>query len=65
MPGTILEYVKESCNKSFYEEPLNDVDSLALCQFAYLKFDGIVPVVGRSLPSVTMEEVANYADYEK
>lgn len=65
MPGTILEYVKESCNKSFYEEPLNDVDSLALCQFAYLKFDGIVPVVGSNLPSVTMEEVANHADYEK
>ena len=44
--GTILDYLKEYGDYTFSEKPLNEVDSLVLCQFAYLKFDGIVPGIG-------------------
>ncbi len=41
--GTIIDYVKEYGCYTFLEKPLNEVDSLVLSQFAYLKFDGFVP----------------------
>lgn len=37
---------------------MNDVDSLALCQLSYLKFDGLVPDVRENRRSVTLEELA-------
>ncbi len=43
--GTIIDYLKEYGDCSFRDMPMNDVDSLVLCQLAYLKFDGIVPEV--------------------
>lgn len=65
MAGTIIDYLKEFGEYSFAEKPMNDVDSLVLCQFAYLKFDGMVPDVRENARSVTMEELAAHADYEK
>ena len=65
MTGTMLEYLKEFGEVTFFEEPVNEVDSLILCQFAYLKFDGMVPDVRENKPSVTMQELAEHADYEK
>lgn len=41
--GTIIDYVREYGCYTFEEKPLNEVDSLVLSQFAYLKFDGFVP----------------------
>lgn len=40
--GTILDYIKEYGDYSFREKPLNEVDSLILSQFLYLKLDGVV-----------------------
>lgn len=65
MPGTIIEYLKKFGDYSFQEMPMSDVDSLVLCQLSYLKFDGIVPDVRENRKSVTLEEVAGHADYEK
>lgn len=65
MTGTIIDYLKEYGEHSFMEEPMNDVDSLALCQLSYLKFDGMVPGVQENKRSVTLEELAVHADYEK
>lgn len=65
MTGTIIDYLKEYGEHSFMEEPMNDVDSLALCQLSYLKFDGMVPGVQENKGSVTLEELAVHADYEK
>ena len=48
MKGTIIDYLKEYANVSLKDEPMNDVDSLVLCQFSYLKFDGLVPPVTES-----------------
>ncbi len=63
--GTIIDYLKEYGGQSFYEKPMNDVDSLALCQFSYLKFDGMVPGVKENGRSVTLEELAARSDRDK
>ena len=65
MIGTIIEYLKEYGNTSFRESPMNEVDSLVLCQFAYLKFDGIVPGVEENRPSVRLKDLEEHPDYEK
>lgn len=65
MSGTIIDYLKEYGNRSLGELPLNDVDSLALCQLSYLKFDGLVPDVRENSSCVTLEEIASHTDFEK
>lgn len=65
MAETILDYLKEYGKYSLQEKPINDVDSLILCQLSYLKFDEIVPDVRQNLPSITIEEIAAHKDYEK
>ncbi len=65
MADTIIEYVKKYGEYSFLEKPMNDVDSLALCQFCYLKFDGMVPLVTENKRSVTIQELMAHKDYEK
>ena len=54
MAGTVIEYLQKYGDISFREKPLNDVDSLALCQLSYLKFDGMVSDVRHNGPSVTL-----------
>ena len=65
MAETMLDYLDYHGPVSFFEEPLNEVDSLILCQFAYLKFDGMVPDVKEDKAFVTLRELRNHADYEK
>ena len=45
MADTILDYIKTYGEYTFAERPMTDVDSLVFCQFCYLKFDGMVPLV--------------------
>lgn len=65
MAGTILNYLKKYGDVTLQEKPVTEVDSLILCQFAYLKFDGMVPSVKENKPSVSMQELAEHPDYEK
>ena len=65
MAGTVIEYLQKYGDISFREKPLNDVDSLALCQLAYLKFDGMVSDVRHNGPSVTLREIAERPDVDK
>jgi len=65
MAGTVIEYLKKYGDIPFHEKPLNDVDSLALCQLSYLKFDGMVSDVRHNGPSVTLQEIAKRADVEQ
>ena len=65
MIGTIIEYLKEYGDISFRESHMNEVDSLVLCQFAYLKFDGMVPQAGENAPSVKLRDLAEHPDHEK
>lgn len=64
MSGTIHSYLRERGDMSFAECPMNDVDSLVLCQFAYLKFDGLVPGINENRPSVTLRELDMSPDRE-
>ncbi|MCM1027349.1 MAG: DUF2974 domain-containing protein [Roseburia sp.] len=63
--GTMLDYIKEYGRYSFREMPLTEVDSLALCQLSYLKFDGIVPDISRYNRSVALKSLKEHPDYEK
>ncbi len=40
---TVLDYLEKYGKYSFEEMPMTEVDSVVLCQLAYLKFDGMVP----------------------
>lgn len=64
MAGTIIEYLKEYGDCPFSQRPMNDVDSLILCQLSYLKFGEMVPRVGENRRSVTLEELAAHEHYE-
>lgn len=65
MAGTIIDYLQEYGDCTFRERPMNDVDSLALCQLSYLKFDGMVPDVRSNGASVTLRELRERADFDK
>lgn len=65
MKGTILNYLQEYGDVTLAEKPMNDVDSLILCQLSYLKFDGMVSDVRRNGPFVTLKQIREHKDYEK
>ncbi|MBO4290719.1 MAG: DUF2974 domain-containing protein [Lachnospiraceae bacterium] len=65
MNGTIRTYLKEYGGVSLKEMPLNDVDSLVLCQLAYLKFDGLVPDVNENRMPVGIREIARLPGAER
>ncbi len=62
--GTIIDYIKEYGDYSFAEKPFGEVDSLILCQFAYLKFDGLVPGPEENAPFVSIRQVFENQDYD-
>lgn len=62
--GTIINYVKEYGDYAFSEKPFNEVDSLVLSQFAYLKFDGMVPEIGENAEAVDLQYLIRHEDYD-
>lgn len=62
---TLVKYVKEYGDYTFMEKPMNDVDSLVLCQFSYLKFDGMIPGLSENRASVSMRQLAAHERYEE
>lgn len=58
MAETVLEYINVYGDRKFSEMPINEVDSLILCQFSYLKFDGMVPDVRGNGRAVSLVELA-------
>lgn len=65
MMGTILDYLKEYGDYTLEERPFDEVDSLVLCQFAYLKFDGLAPTPGDKKPAVSLQQLMDHADYDR
>ncbi len=63
--ATVLNYLKEYGDYSFREMPMTEVDSLALCQLSYLKFDGMVPDVWDKRPAVTLSSLAKREDFDR
>lgn len=57
MADSVIAYVKNYGDYTFAEKPLNNVDSLVLCQLAYLKFDSLVPSPAQSRRAVSLHRV--------
>ncbi len=62
--GTVLDYLKKYGDCSFQDMPMTEVDSLALCQLSYLKFDGMVPGLRDDQPSVALKSLLEHPDFE-
>ena len=62
--GTILDYLKEYGDYTLEEKPFSEVDSLVLCQFAYLKFDGLAPSIDEDKPAVSLRELKEQEGYD-
>lgn len=58
--GTIIDYVKEYGAYTMEEKPLNEVDSLVLSQFSYLKFDGLVPKLSEHRRAVSIGYISRH-----
>ena len=63
--GTVLNYLEQYGKYTFSEMPMTDVDSLALCQLSYLKFDGMVPGTKDEMPAVTLSSLESHPDFQK
>ena len=65
MIGTMIDYIVEYGDYTFEEKPLTEVDSLVFSQFAYLKLDGIVPLVTENKKAVNLQYIFDHPDFEK
>lgn len=63
--STVIEYLSKYGKYTFEELPMTEVDSLAICQLSYLKFDGMVPAPGSGQPPVALKSLAEHPDFEK
>ena len=55
---SITDYIKKYGHLDYNELPFNNVDALILSQFAYFKFDGLIPEVGENKPYVTVSALS-------
>lgn len=61
----IIDYVGEYGKYTFEERPLNEVDSLVLCQFVYLNFGPFVPGLNEKKDSVSIQEIYVHPDRDR
>lgn len=64
MNDSILSYLREKGDVPFSEKPLGEVDALVLCQFSYLKFDGLVPSVDQMGDVTSLKELIMHPNRE-
>ncbi len=62
---SIIDYVKEYGNVTFSEEALNEVDSLVLCQLAYLDFQNYVPGPEEDAAPVSIQKIYGHKEQDK
>lgn len=62
--GTIIDYIKMYGDYTFSEKPVNEVDSLVFSQFAYLKFDGLVPDMEEDAEAVDIRDIPGHENYD-
>lgn len=63
--NNITDYVKQYGKFTINELPFNEVDSLVLSQFSYLKFDGLIPVSTKEDVSITLEQLSGKKKSDK
>lgn len=64
MSDTIIDYIKKNKDITIEDSPFNEVDSLILAQFSYLKFDKFVPGMDEHGKYATLSDIANSPDYD-
>ncbi len=62
---TVLNYLEQYGRYSFVEMPMTEVDSLALCQLSYLKFEGMVPEMKEEAPAVLLRSLKEHPDFDR
>ncbi len=62
--GNIIDYVREYGKYTLDEEPFNEVDSLILSQFAYLKFDELMLDYRNACTPIYVNELREHRNYE-
>ena len=62
---TAENYLRHYGGLSFREYPFNEVDSLLLCQLAYLRFDGLIPQIPERKAWVRLFELAGHPEKER
>lgn len=63
--GNIIDYLRSYGQYTFEEKEFNSVDSLILSQFAYLKFDGLVPDANEKGKDVKLLDILVHPDRNK
>lgn len=56
--GNIVDYVKEYGNFTFKELPFNEVDGLVLSQFAYFKWENVIPKLTDNSEGISISEMS-------
>lgn len=63
--GNMIDYIREYGEHTFTEAPLNEADSLVLCQLVYLNFAPFVPgPEERNIP-VSIQSIYNHPDRDR
>ena len=65
MSENILDYLEKFGDKTFERLPFGEVDALILSQFAYLKFDGLVPGPDESDSFITLKSIKKNTDFDR
>lgn len=63
--GNIITYVKEYGKYSFSQKPLNEVDSLVLCQMVYMNYAPFVPGIDKRSAPVSIQTIFEHPDRER
>ena len=58
----IVTYIREYGEYTFTEEPLNEVDSLVLCQLSYLNYSSFVPGLDKRNAPVSIQSIYHHPD---
>ncbi len=61
----IIEYVRDWGKYSFLERPLNEADSLVLCQLVYLHYGRFVPGLGKRNVTVSIQSIYGDPEWER
>lgn len=63
--GNIIDYVKKCGEHTFLEQPLNEVDSLVLCQLVYLNYEKFVPSIEKRNAPVSIQSIFEHPDRDR
>ncbi|MDE6184667.1 MAG: hypothetical protein K2G39_04465, partial [Lachnospiraceae bacterium] len=63
--ANIIDYVKKCGQYTFSEKPLNEVDSLVLCQLVYLHYEPFVPGIEKRNTPVSIQSIYDHPDRDR